>query len=98
MNELAWSDGTKPERSFKKDKQDKQDKQDKNQLNTRNLALSPEWQVPETTKREEAIGKINERELIGRMGQNPFLTDSTYSQDIEVQQNFLMPQNSNNSK
>jgi hypothetical protein len=95
MNELAWSNGTKPERSYKKDKQKIIIKND---INPNNLALSPEWQIPETTKREEVISKINERELVGRMGKNPFFTDTTYSQDIETQQNYLIPKNSNNTK
>tara|TARA_Y100000768_G_C23915317_1_gene652067 strand:- start:703 stop:981 length:279 start_codon:yes stop_codon:yes gene_type:complete len=92
MNEFAWSNGTKPERSYKKKNTNIND------TNANNLALLPEWQIPETTKREEVISKINERELVGRMGRNPFLTDTTYSQDIETQQNFLIPKNSNNTK
>jgi len=99
MNELAWSNGTKPERSYKQDKKDNTvNNNNNNAINANNLALSSEWQVPDTTKREEVISKINERELIGRMGKNPFFTDTTYSQDIEIQQNFLIPKNSNNAK
>ncbi len=97
MNELAWSNGTKPERSYKQDKKKIADNNN-HEINANNLALSSEWHVPGTTKREEVISKINERELIGRMGKNPFFTDTTYSQDIEIQQNFLIPKNSNNAK
>lgn len=99
MNELAWSNGTKPERSYKQDKKNiTVNNNNNNAINANNLALSSEWLVPDTTKREEVISKINERELIGRMGKNPFFADTTYSQDIEIQQNFLIPKNSNNAK
>jgi len=46
-------------------------------------------------KREQANDKINERFLIGKSIQNPFMTSNTYMDDIENQMNFLTPQKSN---
>jgi len=90
MNEYAWSDGTKPERSYKKDNPE---------LNPKQIALSDDWDDNiGNTKREEAYIKIKERELIGRVGTNPFLNKTSYSEDIEIQQNYLIPQNSNIGK
>lgn len=43
-------------------------------------------------KREQANNKINERFLIGKSTQNPFMTSNSYNDDIEVQMNFLTPQ------
>jgi protein-serine/threonine kinase len=43
-------------------------------------------------KREQANSKINERFLIGKSTQNPFMTSNSYNDDIEVQMNFLTPQ------
>jgi glutaredoxin len=43
-------------------------------------------------KREQANNKINERFLIGKSSQNPFMTSNSYNDDIEVQMNFLTPQ------
>jgi len=43
-------------------------------------------------KREQANDKINERFLIGKSTQNPFMTSNSYNDDIEVQMNFLTPQ------
>jgi hypothetical protein len=97
MNEYAWSDGTKPERSSKNDNPAlyKEEKVD----NANNLALSSEWNIIQnTTNREKVLTKINERELVSQVVGNPFLNNSSYSEDIETQQNFLIPQNSNIEK
>ena len=42
-------------------------------------------------KREVANDKINERFLIGKSIQNPFMSSNTYIDDIENQMNFLTP-------
>jgi len=96
MNEYAWSDGTKPERSSKNDNPAiNKEKAD----NANNLALSSEWNMLQnTTNREKVLTKINERELVSQVVGNPFLNNSSYSEDIETQQNFLIPQNSNIEK
>ena len=96
MNEYAWSDGTKPERSSKNDNPAiNKEKAD----NANNLALSSEWNMLQnTTNREKVLTKINERELVSQVVGNPFLNNTSYSEDIETQQNFLIPQNSNIEK
>ena len=43
-------------------------------------------------KREFANSKINERYLVGQATQNPFMPNSNYANDLEVQMNFLTPQ------
>ena len=45
-------------------------------------------------KRENHFTKINERELIAQTNLNPFL-NSNYLDDLQIQQDFLTPQNSN---
>ena len=45
-------------------------------------------------KRESASAKINERYLVGQPIQNPFMPNSNYITDLEVQMNFLTPQKS----
>lgn len=45
-------------------------------------------------KREEANHKLNERYLVGQAKQNPFMPNSNFINDIEVQMNFLTPQKS----
>ena len=42
-------------------------------------------------KREAACAKINERYLVGQAIQNPFMPNSNYANDLEVQMNFLTP-------
>jgi hypothetical protein len=97
MNEYAWSNGTKPERSSKND--NPAIKKIDNANNANNLALSSEWNMLQnTTNREKVLTKINERELVSQVVGNPFLNNSSYSEDIEIQQNFLIPQNSNIEK
>lgn len=47
-------------------------------------------------KREEANHKLSERYLVGQTKQNPFMLDNNYIKDLDTQQNFLIPKNSNN--
>jgi hypothetical protein len=47
---------------------------------------------PQLNKRETANAKMNERHLIGQSMQNPFMPNSNFATDIEVQMNFLTPQ------
>lgn len=47
-------------------------------------------------KREEANHKLSERYLVGQTKQNPFMLDNNYIKDLTIQQNFLIPKNSNN--
>ena len=48
-----------------------------------------------SSKREEVNLKMNDRELISQCSQNPYLVQNNYIEDLEMQQNFLMPKNSN---
>jgi len=50
--------------------------------------------IKSESKRENHFHKINERELVAQTNMNPFMT-STYLEDLQVQENFLTPQNSN---
>jgi len=47
------------------------------------------------SKRENNSNKIYERGLTPQVGMNPFLKDSNYLQDLETQNEFLKPMNSN---
>ena len=42
-------------------------------------------------KREAANEKMNERYLVGQPIQNPFMSNSNYANDLEIQMNFLTP-------
>lgn len=46
------------------------------------------------TKRESFNDKLSERSYHTQVSQNPFLAGRTYSDDIEVEENFLRPKNS----
>ena len=46
------------------------------------------------TKREGNFEKMNQREMVAQTSQNPFLS-SNYLEDLQVQESFLTPQNSN---
>ena len=46
------------------------------------------------SKRETQFEKMNEREMMVQTNLNPFLT-STYLEDLQIQEQFLTPQNSN---
>ena len=57
-------------------------------------AILPETMVP-SNKREIANEKINERHMISQIGQNPFLCQNKYLDDLDIQEAFLKPKNSN---
>lgn len=45
-------------------------------------------------KRETVNNKLNERDIIGNIGQNPFKIDNDYLKDIDNQQKFMIPKSS----
>lgn len=91
MNELLWTDGTKPDKSNKNDKE--YYLKDKNSSNNENNI--PTEKSDGITKRELANDKLNQREMIKQVCDNPFLLDNNYIDVINNQQEFLTPQNSN---
>jgi hypothetical protein len=54
-----------------------------------------EFQELKHSKRENNSNKIYERGPTPQVGMNPFLKDSNYLQDLETQNEFLKPINSN---
>ena len=48
-----------------------------------------------SNKREDVNTKISDRQMLGQVSHNPFLTSTDYINDLEVQENYLKPQNSN---
>jgi len=49
------------------------------------------------TKRENNFERMNEREMVAQTNLNPFHS-SNYLEDLQVQEKFLTPQNSNTSE
>jgi len=97
MDKLAWSDGSKPEKSRKEDRDkylEPETTDHSHDSNYENMVENPIFRQG-NTKREDANDKINERDMVGQTCQNPFFTKTTYVDDLEVQQNFLMPRSSN---
>lgn len=58
-------------------------------------SLIPETGIMTNNKRELANDKMNERMLFSQTNKNPFFTDHKYLDDLEIQENFLKPKNSN---
>jgi hypothetical protein len=48
-----------------------------------------------TNKREMVNEKMNERHMISQINQNPFLIQNKYLDDLDIQETFLKPKNSN---
>ena len=88
MNELTWSNGTKPDKSTKNDKEAYL----KEKTNENNIVTDKSDSI---TKRELANDKLNQREMIKQVCDNPFLMNNNYIDVISNQQEFLTPQNSN---
>ena len=62
-----------------------------------NLQHSTNSEQNNGTKRESNFERMNEREMVAQTNLNPFLS-SNYLEDLQVQENFLTPQNSNTSE
>jgi hypothetical protein len=54
-----------------------------------------DFQELKHSKRENNSDKISERGLTPQVGMNPFLQGNNYIQDLETQNEFLKPMNSN---
>ena len=74
-----WSNGTIQEKSYKQ---------------TERIVCERTYIIQES-KREDAYKKLEERELFTHKPINPFMINNTYLKDLDVQQTFLIPQNSN---
>lgn len=101
MEELVWSTGEKYEKSSKKDNPNLKVKSENTELIDNNSEInnninSEIFRI--NNKREEANHKLSERHLVGQLNQNPFMINNDYIKDLDIQQNFLMPKNSNNDK
>lgn len=91
MEELVWSYGEKPEKSYKK-------QEPECIMSSADLNINVSEFNKMSNKREMANDKLNDRELIGQVRQNPFNASNNYLSDLEVQQNFLIPKSSNNDE
>jgi hypothetical protein len=97
MEELVWSTGEKYEKSSKKDNPNLQVTREIAELNDNNSDNNNEiFRI--NNKREEANHKLSERHLVGQLNQNPFMINNDYIKDLDIQQNFLIPKNSNIDK
>ena len=101
MEELVWSTGEKYEKSSKKDNPNLQVTReivDLNQNNSNNNNDNNNEIFRINNKREEANHKLSERHLVGQLNQNPFMINNDYIKDLDIQQSFLIPKNSNIDK
>tara|TARA_B100000902_G_scaffold180534_1_gene173516 strand:- start:2026 stop:2343 length:318 start_codon:yes stop_codon:yes gene_type:complete len=103
MEQLAWSNGSKAVKSRKEDKikhvpqKQENDSSDDSNVSDDSLNKPIEREMifrEASTKREDANDKISERDLIGQTCQNPFFGRTNYVEDLDIQQNFLIPRSS----
>lgn len=99
MNNFKWSRGEKYEQSVKADK-DKYiaadtSSQEYNSMKTLLFDDGTEPCMRISNKREDANTKLNERSMIESISQNPFLPRNNYINDLQIQDEFLKPRNSN---
>jgi hypothetical protein len=66
-----------------------------NQNQQSQSSLQGQFQELKHSKRENNSDKIYERGLTPQVGMNPFLQGNNYIQDLETQNEFLKPMNSN---
>ena len=101
MEELVWSTGEKYEKSSKKDNPKLQVTREIAELNDNHSEINNNinneiFRI--NNKREEANHKLSERHLVGQLNQNPFMINNDYIKDLDIQQSFLIPKNSNIDK
>ena len=98
LQEFKWSTGEKYEQSFKADKEkymESDSKTDYNSMKTLLFDDGTESCMRISNKREDANTKLNERCMIESINQNPFLPRNNYINDLQIQDEFLKPRNSN---
>lgn len=100
VQQLKWSKGEKYEQSFKTDKEKYFEKvenvaEEYNKMKTLLFDDGTESCMRVSNKREDANTKLSERCMIENISQNPFLSRNNYLQDLQVQDEFLKPKNSN---
>lgn len=108
MEHLVWTTGEKYEKSYKNNNPISKNKASYNVSNTElvefnNINISTNNEnnsnnngfMKGSNKRELVNNKLNERNMISQIGQNPFMTNNNYINDLVNQQTFLIPQNSN---
>jgi len=59
---------------------------------------SNSFSLQTTNKREETYNKMAEREMVGQVGFNPFLTNNSYIDDVNIQENFLKPKSTSGER
>jgi hypothetical protein len=89
---LKWAPVNETEKKEKSYGKDKKKVEDGNIMET--VLQEGQDFISSTTKRETQSSKLNEREWIKQTNMNPFL-HTTYLEDLQTQENFLIPQNSN---
>ena len=95
---LKWSDGTIFERSKRKVNEiiKKENKiENKNEM-TQNFIPEPQFIFKNTNERDINNDKLASRYMVSQVNSNPFLANNNYINDIEIQENFLKPKNSDN--
>lgn len=98
---LRWSKGEKYEQSLKSDKEKYTANVEENvaaEYNKMKCLLfddGSESCMRVSNKREDANTKLSERCMIENISQNPFLSRNNYLNDLQVQDEFLKPKNSN---
>lgn len=108
MEHLVWTTGEKYEKSFKNNNPAIKNKVSYNvsktetvEFNNTNNSTNNENNINNngfitgSNKRELVNNKLNERNMISQIGQNPFMINNNYLNDLDNQQHFLIPQNSN---
>jgi len=101
FQQFIWSTGEKYEQSLKSDKEKyiitdiSDNKADYNNMKQLLFDDGTESCMRISNKREDANTKLNERCMIESINQNPFLPRNNYINDLQVQDEFLKPRNSN---
>lgn len=101
---IKWTNGEKYEKTFINNDNNLNENnnnlsiENKTDNNTQTEMFSKEGLVQngfvlKHTKRESFNDKLSERSYHAQVSQNPFLAGRTYSDDIEVEENFLRPKN-----
>ena len=104
FQELKWSTGEKYEQSTQSDKNKYTNGEyikggggdsDYSKMNSLLFDDGTESCMRVSNKREDANTKLNERCMIESISQNPFLPRNNYINDLQIQDEFLKPRNSN---
>tara|TARA_B100001094_G_C17490721_1_gene466372 strand:+ start:53 stop:361 length:309 start_codon:yes stop_codon:yes gene_type:complete len=98
MTTLRWTNNEPyektPRRTIQRAKTEEEEINIEQQIVNESESIQKEDMLS-SNKKESTLDKMGQREWISQSNRNPFMSKNNYVDDLQVQEDFLKPQNSN---